>query len=121
MNERKLLRIFPLASRATVEANADLQSAEHEYNHAPTLGCAAKGEEIRMGSTAGRIILSYHFYRVRPQDPDNAAASTKNITDGLRRCGLIHGDEPWKICLEVEQTKVGSFQEERTELQIIYP
>lgn len=38
--------------------------------------------------------------------------------NGLRHAHVIEGDEPWRITLETEQVKVGTFAEERTEIEI---
>jgi hypothetical protein len=110
-------RLFPNASKDLIAANTQIQPAESECDQAPALGGPAEREETCVGS----ITLRYRFYRVRPQDPENAAASTKDLTDGIRRCGLIPGDDPWQVRLEVEQVKVKTFHHEKTVIEIIWP
>lgn len=65
-----------------------------------------------------RTLVRFVGYRVRPLDPDNFAGSVKDLLDGLRHAGLLSGDEPWRIRLETEQVKVGTYAEERTEIEI---
>lgn len=112
-----LERLFPRASQDFHFLNPPLQPAQPQPDAEKTLGAATKGKEKGMG----RVAVRYRIYRVRLQDADNACASTKNITDGLTRCGLICGDSPEQISLTVEQEKVASFNEERTEVKITWP
>lgn len=97
--------------------NRQLPNPKPQRNQAPTLGCAVQGEEEGLG----RATVKFTGYRVRPLDPDNFAASIKDLLDGLRRVGFIIGDEPWRIKLETEQVKVASFKEERTVIEIDLP
>ena len=62
--------------------------------------------------------VRFTLFRVRPLDPDNAAASTKDLLDGLRHAALIPGDEPWRIRFEVTQEKVNHFRDEKTVIAI---
>ncbi len=80
-------------------------------------------EQTSSGEKGGavRTVVRFVGYRVRPLDPDNFAGSVKDLLDGLRHSGLIHGDEPWRIKLETEQVKVGHFCEEKTEIIIDAP
>lgn len=84
-------------------------------HQAPALGGPVSGEEEGLR----RTIVRFTGFRVRPLDPDNFAGSVKDLLDGLRHANLISGDEPWKIRLETEQIKVGSYAEERTEIVIL--
>ncbi len=86
----------------------------------PQSNQAAALERTDAGKEAGicRTRVRFTGYRVRPLDPDNFAGSVKDLLDGLRHAGLISGDEPWKIILETEQVKVGSFKEEKTVVEI---
>jgi hypothetical protein len=68
-----------------------------------------------------RPVIRFTGFRVRPCDPDNFAASCKDLLDGLRHAGLIPGDEPWKIVFQTQQFKVRSVSQEKTEIEIIYP
>ena len=88
-----------------------------ERHEAPALDTANAGKEQGMG----RVRVCFRGYRVRPLDPDNFAGSVKDCLDYLRRCGLIEGDEPWRITLETDQVKVKTFKEEMTVFEIHYP
>jgi hypothetical protein len=79
------------------------------------VGAAANKE-----SCLGRVSVRFVGFRVRPLDPDNFAASIKDLLDGLRHAGIIAGDEPWKIILETEQVRVAHFEDERTEIEITW-
>lgn len=117
MNGRHLLRLFPNASRSTLAANGALQYAEPEPDPTAALEPLAEGKE----GGAGRITVRFTGYRIRPLDPDNFAGSVKDLLDGLRRAQLIPGDEWKQIRLETEQVKVAKREEERTEIELIYP
>lgn len=88
-----------------------------ERDQAPALGGANEGKAAR----DERAVVRFEGYRVRPLDPDNFAGSVKDLLDGLRHAGLIPGDEPWRIRLETEQFKVGSFNQEKTVIEIVTP
>jgi hypothetical protein len=109
--------LFPNASKSVLEANDQLPNAQPECNEAPALGSAVPGE----AQGADRVTVRFTGFRVRPLDPDNFAGSVKDLLDGLRHAHIISGDEPWRIKLETEQERVGSFKEERTELEVIWP
>lgn len=118
MNERKLLRLFPNASRDTVAANAQIPAPEPEQDQANALGCAAAGKETRLG----RIIVRVTSRRVRLLDDDNHSGSVKDIIDGLRHANrLIPGDSRLEIFLITDQIKVNHFSHERTDIELIYP
>jgi hypothetical protein len=57
-------------------------------------------------------------HRRRLLDIDNLTGGAKYFCDGLRYAGLIPGDRPDQITLEVSQRKVKSKAEERTEIEI---
>lgn len=88
-----------------------------ECNQAPALVRPDAGEK----ESVGRVRVCFRGYRVRPLDPDNFAASVKDCLDYLRHCGLIEGDEPWRITLETTQVKVAHFKEEKTVIEIYDP
>lgn len=117
MNEEQFRRLFPKASKSTLEANVEVHNPKPERHKAAALAGVAKGKE----KGVGRIKVSYRLFRVRLLDVDNAPGSTKDCTDGLCRCGLIPGDDPASITLHVEQEKVKTYAEERTEIEIEYP
>lgn len=112
-----LLTRFPKASNDFIKANPQLQSAQSQPDAKAALGASTKGKE----KSLERIAIRYRIYRVRLQDADNAFGGTKNLTDGLVRCGLIPSDSPEQISLTVEQEKVSSLAEQRTEIQIKWP
>lgn len=61
------------------------------------------------------------FYRRRLAD-HSRSVSEKALVDGLQYAGLIAGDSESEIRLtHVTQAKVGTDEEERTEVEIIYP
>lgn len=68
-----------------------------------------------------KITLRFTGYRKRLLDPDNYAAGTKDLIDGLRHAGLIPDDNPEIIKLETSQEKIKNKDQERTEIEIHYP
>lgn len=102
---------------AKTNASRELPHAVAERDQAPALGEAVSGEEKGMA----RTIVRFTGHRVRPLDPDNFAASIKDLLDGLRHAGIVFGDEPWRIILQTEQVKVKAFKDERTVIEIEIP
>ncbi len=98
------------------EANdhGQIPNTEPKRHQAPALDSANAGETQGFRRTRVRFTL----HRVRCLDPDNAAASCKDLLDGLQYAGLILGDEPWRIIFQVEQEKVKSYKDERTVIEI---
>jgi hypothetical protein len=98
------------------EPNPDrpLPNAKPECDKASALGTTVQGETESILCSRVR----FTGFRVRPLDPDNFAGSVKDLLDGLRHAHLIAGDEPWRLRLETEQVKVGSFKEECTVIEI---
>ena len=126
MTEKELLMAFPNASKSFIQANATktnspIQNPLSKQNYAPALGSPVQRKKAGLGLAIGRIEVRFTLFRVRCLDPDNAAASTKNLLDGLRHSGLLSEDNPWTIRLQVEQEKVKSFDQEKTEIEINYP
>lgn len=114
-----LRTLFPRASKAFLKANeADpdpqLPHPKPQQNKTPALDRSIPRETHSLGRTTVR----FTGYRVRPLDPDNFAASCKDLLDGLRHAQLIPGDEPWTITFHTTQTKVKSFTDERTVIEI---
>jgi hypothetical protein len=119
-NERvqAIFRIrFPRASASFIALNSQIQPTELEQDAPVALVKAAAGKEKGLD----RVVLRFRGCFVRPRDPDNFAGSLKNLIDGLRHSGVIEGDEPWRIKLELEQEKVNTYAEERTVIEIEYP
>lgn len=118
MLEQKLRTLFPRSSESFIKANTpELHTTKPEPDKGPSL----VKNLARKKKSNDRIRVRYHFYRIRPIDPDNAAASTKTLTDLLRRCGFIQGDNPTQITLEIDQSKVDHVFDERTDIEIEYP
>lgn len=65
-----------------------------------------------------RIVVRIASFRRRLLDPDNLTGGTKYFVDSARYAGLIPGDRPDQITLEVSQHKVSRKEEERTEIEI---
>jgi hypothetical protein len=82
---------------------------------------ALAGDHAREAPSTRCPIVRYTLFRVRLLDVDAKFASVKDTLDGLRYAGLIRGDKEGEITLEVEQTKVKTFKEERTLIEIVYP
>jgi hypothetical protein len=122
MTRNEIIRRYPNASEAFIkrnlsEAGHQLSDAKLERDKAATLDGAILGKE----KSAGRTRVRFTGYRIRPLDPDNFAAGTKDLLDGLRHAGLLQGDEPWRITLETEQVKVAHRDEQGTVIEIFYP
>jgi hypothetical protein len=123
---RRRLDQYPAAVQQQIAAEL-YGNANHAHNPLPDAKperhkAAALGATVR-GETEGvpRTRVGFTGYRVRPLDPDNFAGSVKDLLDGLRHAGLIHGDEPWRIILETDQVKVSHEADERTVVEIITP
>ncbi len=114
----ELRRLFPNASRSTLEANSVvLPNPEPECDQAPAL----ERPVPRKKRGLDRITVRFTGYRCRPLDPDNFAGSVKELLDGLRHAHLLPNDTIWDIALETGQVRVGVRGKERTEIEIIYP
>ncbi len=86
---------------------------EQTVRHDP-LG-QTQGEE----KNPSRIAVCITSFRQRLLDPDNLIGGTKSFVDGLRYSGVLPGDSPDKIVLEVSQVKVKNKSDERTEIEVI--
>ncbi len=117
MTPNELRRLFPNASRSTLEANSGISHSQPQPDKAKPLGDSVQG---KAGGVAG-ITLRATGYRVRPLDPDNFAASLKDLIDALVHAHLLPNDTIWDIHLQSEQRKVKTFREEKTTIEIIYP
>lgn len=104
----------PYQHATHAQIDRPVPNPEPQRDETQPLGCTAQGKE----EVLGRVRVRFTGYRVRPLDPDNFAGSCKDSLDFLRHCGLIDGDEPWKIIFETEQVKVRHFSEERTEIEV---
>ena len=86
---------------------------EHTVLNEPVAKETGEGKD-----TAGHIVRICSF-RHRLLDPDNLTGGVKYFVDAIRYSQLIPGDAPDQIKLEVSQVKIGSEEEERTEIEII--
>lgn len=117
MNERKLITgLFPHASASFIQANAQLFAAKPSEQARPLDGAATRKEK-----SVERVVVRFTCFRVRLLDTDNAYGSVKDVVDGLRNAHLVRDDSPTEIKLEVEQVKVGSFAQQKTVIELIYP
>jgi hypothetical protein len=104
----------------TIHENPPVRPIPHPKPKRNPRPRVADGVQEKEGSLP-RVTICFTGFRVRPLDPDNFAGSIKDLLDGCRHAGLIHGDEPWRIILKTEQEKVKTFAEERTEITIETP
>ncbi len=96
------------------QVGGEVSHTKPKRDETPALGTAIQGET----KSVQRVVVKFVGYRVKPLDPDNFAGSVKDLLDGLRHAGLIHGDEYWRIKLETEQVKVAHYEEEQTIITI---
>lgn len=109
--------LFPRGSKEFHRLNPQISPSKSEPDKTKALG----GSEKREIEGMGRVKVRYCGFFVRLQDPENFSASTKDCTDGLRRCGLIYDDDPENIELITTQKRVSTFDKERLEITITYP
>ncbi len=104
------------AKKAKHETNhqCKIQDSEPQPHKTPALGTTVQGKTQGLERTR----VCFIGYRVKPLDPDNFAGSVKDLLDGLRHSGLIHGDEVWRIAFETRQEKVKSYAEEKTVIEL---
>jgi hypothetical protein len=117
MNEHQLRRLFPNASRSTIEANASLPPPEPQRDKTPALDKTTEGE----AQSLGRVVVRFTQYRVQLLDDDNLAGSIKDLLDGVKHSHLIRDDSSKEIDLQVNQIKVQHHSDERTEIEITWP
>jgi hypothetical protein len=109
--------LFVRASHSFREANPALFASKPQRSPRKALGRKMAGTK----QSHERIVLRYRLCRCRFQDPDNAYAATKTLTDLLCRAGILPDDSAAKIRLEVEQQKVFHRADEGTEITISWP
>lgn len=76
-----------------------------------------KGTKAKAGMLAKSGVCITRF-STGSLDEDNLYGSAKSLLDGLRQAGLIPGDSPKEIDLEVKQVKVNHRKEQGTEIMI---
>lgn len=108
--------MFPRASKAFRDSNPQLFASQPEQDIRTAVVDEAPGKE--KGNVRARVCIV--MFRVRLLDPDNAYGSAKPLIDCLRTCGLISDDSEKEIDLQVSQKKVDHFNEQRTEVKIVY-
>lgn len=111
----QLRRVCPYPHE--IQTDSPIPNPQPKRHQAQSLGKAIPRETEGVPRPVVRIV----GFRCRPLDPDNFAASVKDLLDGLRHAGLIGGDEYWRISLETSQRKVDSLKEERTEIELDLP
>lgn len=123
MNPHQLKRLFPDASASVLAANAHDYGKDHADSQLPdaeqrerATPLARRDEGEAQG--AGCPLVRFTLYRVKLLDVDAKYSSVKDLLDGLQHAGLIRGDKEGEINLEVRQTKVASYAEERTVIEI---
>ena len=99
------------------QARGLLPHAKPEPDQAPALERATP----RAAPGLGKVTVRFTGYRVRLLDPDNFAASVKDLLDGCVAAGLFDDDSPDHIVLITEQEKVKSFKDEVTIIEIEWP
>jgi hypothetical protein len=117
MNENELKTRFPRGSKAFFDANSGVCPKADQPTPRPALERPVEGKE----KMPARISVEYVLYRVRLLDPDAIHGATKVCTDCLCQSGLLPGDGPEQINLEVTQERVRHKSEQRTTLKITYP
>lgn len=115
MNEEELKRLFPKASKAFLAANAN--SGNEKGPKSEFVVCdeplgPPQGETFY----PGRVFVRVTAYRQRLTDPDGCIA--KYFLDACRYSRLIRDDGPEDIEYSLEQKKVKTKAEERTEILI---
>ena len=116
MTRAEILSRYPHASESFIRANLDIENSrqvaelERDSRNEPL--------ETHQGQkgAAGKLLVSFVSIRKRLLDPDNV--SVKWTLDALRYAGVILGDEPEKITLEVSQRKARKGDAEHTFLLI---
>ena len=102
---------------AEAAARGYLSDAQPEPDKAPALERPAP----RTTSSLGKVTVSFTGRRCRLLDPDNFAASCKDLLDGLVHAGLIPDDAPDHIRLTTQQEKVSGEGQEMTIIEIEWP
>ena len=100
----------------------------HDSQTRPLLPSAkpAKSAEALAGGSEGKTrgtgcpLVRFTLCRVSLLDIDAKYTAIKDLLDGLQYAGLIRGDKEGQIRLEVHQSRVAHYAEERTEIEIIY-
>jgi hypothetical protein len=122
MNETdkdRIRALFPRASEDFLDANIGF--GVRAKADQPIARTPLERPVVGTKKSDDRVVLRYVLYRIRLLDPDALDGATKVCTDCLQQIGLISGDGPNEIKLEVTQEKVAHLHEQRTTLKITYP
>lgn len=115
LDSLQIRQLFPNASKSCLAANPEnpRQVAKPERTDRPSeLALARKAEK----TGTERVHIRFTSVRKRLLDPDNVIP--KWTLDALRYAGVIRGDEPEKITLEVAQRKAEKGETEHTLVEI---
>lgn len=118
MTYDQLKERFPNASEQCLLANASDHGTPSGAQPERALFDAALGSPQGETSHPGRVRIRITSYRRRLLDPDNLAGGCKYFVDCCRYSGLVRGDSPADIEFAAAQEKVGSKEDERTEIVI---
>ena len=116
MNREQLKSNFPNASESFIRANSDSDCVspgaklERNLQHEPVASDAGKASHAR------RRLVVVKSYRTVLCDERNLC--DKHFVDALVRAGVLVDDSPRWAKIEVEQVKVESKTEERTEIEV---
>lgn len=107
---------FPQASESTIRRN----QTRSEIPDTEPRKLSPKLEADHAGKTPGArcVSVSFTLYRVRLLDVDAKYASVKDLLDCIVDMEWCDGDKEGQIDLKVDQAKVDSFKDERTEIMI---
>lgn len=95
------------------ETDAQIPDAKQRQRAQP-LACNSSGKAQGTECPLVRFTLR----RVKLLDVDAKYGSVKDLLDGCTIAGLIRGDQEGQIRLEVEQEKVGHYEQEETVIEI---
>ena len=100
---------------------SQIKRSRQEHDLESDSGDASLQAEKLQVNYSGKPEIRITFYRHRLAD-HSRAVSEKALVDSLQYAGLIKGDSEEEIRLtDVVQKKIGTDEEERTEVEIIYP
>jgi hypothetical protein len=102
---------------AEATARSLLPHAKPQPYQAPALEPPTQGAAPGLG----KVVVRFVGRRTHLLDPDNYAASVKDLLDGLSHAQLIPGDSPEQIVLITEQEKVRHLKDEMTIIEVEYP
>jgi hypothetical protein len=119
-DKQRIKAMFPHASAYVLE-HSYIDTGVRPKADQPTPRKALERPVEGKKEMPARISVCYVLYRVRLLDPDSIHNATKVCTDCLCQAGLLPGDGPEQIDLQVTQQKVAHLNEQRTTLKITYP